>query len=135
MEKKWVRARIPEDAQEFLCIATFLPLRRWRDVVPFLRLSFQVEKQLQKSSGMVRYGLKTDVPRKHFWTLSVWEDRASVNAFVAAQPHAAAVKKFERWAGEGAAFVEWKASSSDPAWAAVFDKLKNPTFYYKASGR
>ena len=135
MEKKWTTARIPENSREFLCIATFLPVLRWRYVVPFLRLSVQIENQLRKSPGIVRYGLKTNVPQKHFWTLSVWDSRASVNAFVAAQPHATAVGQFERWAGEGAAFVEWEASSSDFAWAEVFDKLKNPTFYYQASGR
>ncbi len=135
MEKKWGSTRIPENAQEFLCIATFLPVRRWRFVIPFLRLSLQVEKQLQKSSGVVRYGLKTNLPRKHFWTLSVWDARASMNAFVGADPHTAAVKNFERWAGPGAAVVEWNTSSSGLAWATAFDKLKNPAFYYRPSGR
>lgn len=133
MEKKWASAGSWRDGQNFLCIATFLPLCRWRFVIPFLRFSLQVEKQLRQSSGLVRYGLKTHLPRLHFWTLSVWTDRAEVNTFVDSEPHATAVKRFEQWAGEGAAFVEWETSKQGCSWATALEKLKNPTFYYRKS--
>lgn len=132
MEKKWVKQGIEGD--KFLCIATFLPLRRWRDVVPFIRLSMKIESQIKQTPGLVRYGLKTNLPRKHFWTLSVWNDRMAVRDFVEAEPHQTAVRLFEQWAGPGAAFVEWESSQPAFTWADALERLKNPTFYYRPSG-
>ena len=120
----------PPGEGEFVSIALFLPVRRWRDVVAFLRLAGQVEQQLRKSEGLVRYGLKTDLPRKRFWTYSVWMGREGIGPFVAAQPHATAVKTFARWAGKGAAFVEWNNSDGTVDWEEAARRLKNPTFYY-----
>ncbi|MGH9401764.1 MAG: hypothetical protein ACRD2P_06625 [Terriglobia bacterium] len=132
MEKKWGRAGIA--GEKFLCVATFLPVRRWRYIAPFLWLSFRIETHLKQSPGLVRYGLKTDIPRKHFWTLSMWNDRMDVEGFVASEPHRTAVKHFEKWAGPGAAFVEWESSRSEPFWAEALERLKSPTFYYHPVG-
>lgn len=131
MEKHWVRPDSSESHKELLCIATFLPVRRWRSVIPFLRMSFKVEKQIRQSSGLVRYGLRTNLPRKQFWTLSVWADRKATMSFVSAEPHQTAVRNFERWAGAGAAFVEWTTGDAGFSWKTALEKLKNPTFYYK----
>ncbi|MGH9325090.1 MAG: hypothetical protein ACRD2B_00160 [Terriglobia bacterium] len=131
MEKNWVRSELPLEAQNFLYIATFLPVRRWRFVLPFIQLSMQIEKQVRQSPGLLRYGLKTNLPRKHFWTLSVWTHRAEVSSFVDSEPHATAVKQFERWAGAGAAFVEWESSTLENSWETALEKLKGPTFYYR----
>jgi hypothetical protein len=116
---------------DLICIATFLPVRRWMDIIAFLQMSFRVERQLKELQGVVRYGLRVDIPRKYFWTFSVWKDRASVNAFVAADPHATAVGKFQHWAGEGAAFVEWDSSDGKIDWNETLRRLQNPTFYYR----
>jgi hypothetical protein len=88
-----------------------------------------VEQQLRKSDGLIRYGLKTDLPHKRFWTHSVWKGRGNIGAFVAAQPHATAVKMFSQWAGKGAAFVKWDNADGKVDWDEA-DWLKNPTFYY-----
>ncbi len=116
---------------ELLCIATFLPVRRWVDIIAFLKMSYGVERQLRGSQGAVRYGLRVDIPRKHFWTISVWKDKASANAFVAVHPHATAVRKFQHWAGEGASFVEWNSSDGRVDWNEALKRLQSPTFYYR----
>ena len=120
----------PADAPEFTSIATYLPVRRWRHVISFFRMASRVEKQLQKTVGVVRYGLKTDFPRKRFWTYSVWNNRQAVGRFVAAEPHAAAVRKFAQWAGDGASFVEWTSNDGKVDWAEANRRLRAPTFYY-----
>ncbi len=52
-----------------MCIATFLPVRRWRYVIPFLWMTFRVANQVKKMQGLVRYALKVYLPRRHFWTI------------------------------------------------------------------
>jgi hypothetical protein len=119
------------DADEFTSVATYLPVRKWRHVIPFFRMSGRVEDQLRGTEGVVRYGLKTDFLHKRFWTYSVWKSRQAVGPFVAADPHATAVKKFAVWAGEGAAFVEWSNTDGKVDWEEAARRLKSPTFYYR----
>ena len=47
-------------SNEFVCIATYLPLRSWRHVVPFLSMSGRVQNQLKQTRGLARYAVKTD---------------------------------------------------------------------------
>ena len=120
---------------EFLCVATFLPVQRWRDVLPFLRMTSRVERQLAESEGLVRYGLRADPLRKRFWTFTVWQGRDAANAFVAAEPHATAVRRFRDWAGEGAAFVEWESAEGSIDWGEALRRLQHPTFSYHPPGQ
>jgi len=115
----------------FTSIATYLPVRRWRHVIPFFRMSGRVEEQLRRTEGVVRYGLKTDFLRKRFWTCSIWKDRKAVGPFVTGEPHATAVRKFAEWAGDGAAFVEWDSADGRVDWEEAAHRLKSPTFYYR----
>jgi hypothetical protein len=120
----------PPTGKEFLSLATFLPVRRWLDVIPFLRMSSRVSAHLMKSEA-IRFGVKTDLLHKRFWTLSVWSDRVAMRRFVAAEPHATAVKRFAKWAGQGAAFVEWTGGDGSINWDMAKEKMKEPSFYYK----
>ena len=115
----------------FISIATFLPVRTWGYVIPFLVMSFRVERQAKKTPGLVKYGLKADFPRRRFWTLTVWSNRESIRAFVASKPHKTAVERFSRWAGEGSAFAEWNSNEDSVNWPEAMERLKTPTFYYK----
>ena len=120
----------PSTGREFVSIATFLPVRRWVDVIPFLRMSSKVSGQLMKSD-VIRFGVKTDLLHRRFWTLSVWSDRAAMRLFVAVEPHATAVRKFAKWAGRGAAFAEWEDEDGSINWDVAKEKMNKPRFYYK----
>jgi hypothetical protein len=124
----------PLDGQKFTSIATYLPVKKWRYVIPFFRMSGKVEQQLRRTDGVVRYGLKTDFRHKRFWTYSVWKNRQAVGPFVTGEPHATAVKKFAEWAGEGAAFVQWENTYGKVDWEDASRRLRNPTFYYQKQG-
>lgn len=119
---------------EFVCIATFLPVRKWRHVIPFLMMSARVQKQLLHTRGLARYSVRANLLRKRFWTLTIWQKKVFVNGFVNAEPHSDAVRKFGGWAGEGAAFVEWTSINGSIDWKSAMRKLQNPTFYYKEPG-
>jgi len=119
--------------EEFFCAATFLPVRRWRHVPGFLMLSRRVTRQVREAPGMVMWAVRANFPKKHFWTLSVWKDRASANAFVKGEPHATAVRRFPGLAGQGAAFAEWRSTSPKVSWEEALERLKSPTFYYRGT--
>lgn len=112
-------------------VATFLPLKSWVHVIPFLRMSSKVIKQAKGSKGAVNYAVKADFAKRHFWTLSIWRDQDSLRRFVMEEPHATAVRNFGEWAGEGAAFVEWISSGDSIDWPEAMEHLKNLSFYYR----
>jgi hypothetical protein len=114
-------------AEVFHCVATYVPIRRWPDVVRAFRLSTAVEKQIRTSEGAVAYSLAVDLLKRRFWTCSVWTGEAAIAAFVRSEPHATAIARYEEWAAEGAAFVEWKSVERDPDWANAFDRLRGAT--------
>lgn len=120
-----------KEQQEFVCVATFLPLKSWRYLIPFAILSRKVLKQIKNNEGIANYAVKANLSKKKFWTLSIWNDHESLKRFVPEEPHATAIKKFTEWAGEGSAFVEWKSASKEINWSEAIIKLENPTFYYK----
>jgi len=87
-------------AATYLSIATFVSIARWRHVPNSFRLSNRVERQLKRSPGIVAYSLVVDLPRRRFWTYTVWSDPAAVPAFTQSEPHATAGERFRDWAGE-----------------------------------
>jgi hypothetical protein len=116
--------------KKYIHVATFLPLKCWRYMIPFQLMTSKVLKQAKQSHGIVDYAVKANFSKKHFWTLSIWKDRDSMRHFVMAEPHATTMKKFEEWAGDGSAFVEWTSSSISTDWEVAMRRLQNPSFYY-----
>ena len=116
--------------EKYIHVATFLPLKSWRYMIQFQLMTSKVLKQAKQSHGIVDYAVKADFAKRHFWTLSIWKDRNSMRQFVMAEPHATAMKKFEQWAGNGSAFVDWASPKSSIDWEEAIRRLQNPTFYY-----
>lgn len=111
---------------EFVSAATFIPVRRWLDVIRFLRASFGVQRQLKGTSGLVRYGLRTNFIRKQYWTFSVWADQVSLDAFLQAEPHAVAMRRMHRWVVPGdSAFVTWDSADDSINWEEGLDRLRS----------
>lgn len=117
-------------ADDFFCVATVLPIRRWQDLWPFLMLTRQIKKQLRTSSGFVRYRIKAAFFQKRFWTLSIWRSKAAANEFVRTGAHSVAVQQFQDWAAPGAAFVEWYSPKKGVKWREAFERLETPTYSY-----
>ena len=58
-----------------------------------------------------------------YWTRTAWRDRASMTAFMTAEPHLGTMGSIDEWCDE-AAFVEWEqATPQFPDWQAAFDRL------------
>jgi quinol monooxygenase YgiN len=120
-----------EKQTDYTCVATFLPLKNWKYMLSFQRLSSKVLKQIKEDEGAANYAVRANLLKKHFWTLSIWKDQNSLRRFIMTEPHATAVKKFTEWAGEGSAFVEWSSPENTIDWSEALRKLENPTYYYR----
>lgn len=121
----------PAESGTFTSVITYLPVKKWGDVLAFFRMSKKVEKQLKQTEGIVRYGLKADFIHKKFWTYSVWRSEDAIQPFIHAEPHATAIRKFADWSAEGAAFAQWNNNDGKINWKEGDRQLLTPTFYYQ----
>jgi hypothetical protein len=48
-------AESAEQGHPLVFVVTYLPLKSWMKIIPFIRLSGKVEKQLRSSQGLIRY--------------------------------------------------------------------------------
>jgi quinol monooxygenase YgiN len=74
-------------------MASRLPLKRRHSIPGFLRDALAIRRQLARADGMVGYALDAELARKTFWTFSVWEDQASLDAFASSDPHRAIIRR------------------------------------------
>lgn len=105
-----------EGRSSFVCAATYLPMRGWRQLLPFLAMSRRVRKQIEGSPGLVRCDVRVDLRRRRFWTLSVWRSQETMDTFVVTDAHALALSHFDDWTADGAAMTHWISDSNDLDW-------------------
>ncbi len=82
-----------EPTEEYLVMASHLPLRSYWKVPAFLRLTLAVQKQLAGAAGLVGYSLLAQPLNKSFFTLSAWRSQDQLDAFARALPHAAIMRE------------------------------------------
>ena len=124
----------PEAGAEMLCVASRLELQRWRYLLPFIRLSNRVSKQLDEAPGLLRWAVLAEPWSKRFYTFTAWRDRSSLAAFVSTEPHAEAVRMMRVWGSPQSAFSEWSSTELPGRLSEIKDRLRQPTFYYKGGG-
>jgi heme-degrading monooxygenase HmoA len=89
----WAPRRAVEPDRTYVAMASRLPLKRRRSIPGFLRDAVAIRRQLARADGMVGYALDAELARKTFWTFSVWEDQASLDAFASSDPHRAIIRR------------------------------------------
>jgi heme-degrading monooxygenase HmoA len=120
----WVAKTPPDADQEYVVMASRLPLARHRYIPGFLRATRSVRQQLAATDGLVGYALDARVLSKTFLTLSVWQSREALDAFSAANPHSARVGEI-RAHMRPTTFVFWtcKGSEVPVSWAEARRRL------------
>jgi heme-degrading monooxygenase HmoA len=107
----WNSLQPPEPEREYVVVLTFLPVR-WSRLPRFIGYVRRIQKQLDRADGLIGYSLLARPLRSRYWTLSVWQDEAAVQRFVAQSPHRDAMAelphdlsgfKTTRWTVVGAA--------------------------------
>ncbi|HTW86526.1 MAG TPA: antibiotic biosynthesis monooxygenase [Candidatus Binataceae bacterium] len=109
--------------REYLALLSFLPLRHVWSLPSFAMQSSRILAQLQHAPGLLGYSLLARPLRKHFWTLSVWENEAALHAFVGAGAHAVTMRSLAPYMG-ATRFIRWKIHGTriPPKWADAMDR-------------
>ena len=113
--------------QEYLAMATFLPLRSYRRIPRFLALTSSVVRQLEGTRGLIGYSLLAQPARKRFWTLSAWADRRALDAFVRQKPHLGVMGDLRPHMGP-TRFTAWTVlgSALPISWNEATERLMGP---------
>lgn len=70
-----------------LIMASRLEVRSFKDVPKFFLQSLSAWKQVRGARGALGASLIANPLRRTFWTLSAWESREQLYAYVKAEPH------------------------------------------------
>jgi heme-degrading monooxygenase HmoA len=105
-----------------LVVATRMKVNRPRDVPAFFRTALAVARQSKGSPGFRGGSLRVE-PTRTFWTLTAWEDAASMSAFRDTGAHREAMPALAAWADE-AYFVAWSQPDGRmPGWSDLRQRL------------
>jgi quinol monooxygenase YgiN len=96
----WAERQTVQPDREYQAMASRLPLKRHRSIPSFLWDTLAIRRQLAHAPGLVGYGLDARLGAKTFWTFSVWEDRASLEAFARSDPHRRIIQRLRPLMGE-----------------------------------
>ncbi len=109
----WKAYRSVKPEEEFLALLSYLPLARFRKLPQFFRHSRDIQTQLF---------------RRHFWTLSVWEDDQALMDFVRTTPHVQVMENLQGYMG-ATTFVRWtlKGASVPPDWKGALVRYRQET--------
>ncbi len=120
----WTAADAPADAtgDGALVMASRFQLRRFRDVLPFLRDAMKVRALVRGSDGALGVSLIARPLRREFATLSAWRDRESLDAMVRTEPHRSVMRRYHPVMAD-ADFVFYAPEQYPPSWAEAHREL------------
>ncbi len=113
----WKTLTPPDSNTEYVALLSFLPLKDYRTIPKFLWLTFQTQRQLHNSKGLIGYSLHAQPLHRRFWTLSVWADQQSLMNFVHEIPHGKIMQALQPHMDK-TQFVQWKLTGAEvpPDW-------------------
>jgi quinol monooxygenase YgiN len=111
MDSPWITFAPADAHREYHALLSYLPLNKYSAVPGFFRFSFQIQKQLRTTPGVVGYALRAKILSRNFWTISVWEDQKALTEFVAKIPHCEAIRAMTPHMG-ASKFTQWKVAGS-----------------------
>jgi hypothetical protein len=113
----WKSFRPADPDREYLMMFSYLPLKRWSALPPFLLHTARIARQLRTANGLLGYSLLARPMAREFFTLSVWENEGALNTFVRAAPHSDIMTKLIPHMGQ-TRFVKRRIKGSEipPGW-------------------
>ena len=122
----WKTSIDADPEREYLVMVSRLPLRSYRQIPRFLRLTMAVRRQLAASEGLVGYSLLAQPTKKTFWTLSAWVGDEHVAAFARTMPHVEVMRQLRPHMAP-ATFVTWTVPGAalPLSWADAMARLRS----------
>jgi hypothetical protein len=103
-------------------VVTRLRLREASDFDEFFAAAVAVAEQANASTGSLGERALADA-NNVYWTVTGWEDRPSMRAFVDSEPHLATEAHLDDWCDE-ATFADWEQQDPElPDWETCYDHL------------
>ncbi len=123
----WKMAERPVAGIRYLALVSYLPLKHFRALPKFFRFTFEIQRQLQSTPGLIGYSLDARPLARKFWTLSVWRDQQSLTNFVGALPHTQVMRDLARHMGKSQ-FGQWMVESHEIPldWTAAKARVSKP---------
>ena len=117
MDRPWKASGPVDTNSEYLALLSYLPLNGFRALLRFFWFTFEIQRQLRSSPGLIGYSLRALPLRRVFWTLSVWENEKALQDFVMHVPHSDAIRALLPHMGP-TKFTRWKllGSAIPPKW-------------------
>jgi hypothetical protein len=105
-----------------LIVVTRLRLRDADQLNDFFTAAVAVLDQSKASDGSLGADVLADA-NNAWWTVTAWQDRERMDAFVAANPHVETMHHLDTWCDQ-ATFVDWDQDSADlPDWQTSYQRL------------
>ena len=108
----WTTFIDADPEQEYLVMASRLPLQSFLYIPTFLRLTLAVRRQLARTEGLVGYALNAELTKKTFWTVSVWVDDEHLGRFARAMPHVDVIRQLRPHIAP-TTFTTWTARGNE----------------------
>ena len=108
----WKTLATPQPGVKYVALLSFLPLKSFVMIPKFLWFTFQTQRQLSRSPGLIGYSLLAEPFHRRFWTLSAWQDSASLMSFVEQIPHNKIMQSLAPHMGK-TRFVRWTVTATD----------------------
>jgi len=91
-------------------------------LIPFMRANEASVNELKVSKGLIK-GKELIDKKLTFWTITVWEDEASMKGFRGSSSHRSAMQYLPKWCNE-ASYHHWVQEDSEfPTWDTISEKL------------
>ena len=123
----WKKLTEPEPEREYVALFSMFPMRSVRFVPGFARRVGRVRGQLGSTRGVVGYSFNAPLPFRRLYTLSAWEDRAALDAFVHQGAHAEAYTAEPPHLSGPSTFIYWtvKGKELPLRWSDAFAREKD----------
>jgi hypothetical protein len=107
----WRQFGAPDPNGDYVALVSFLPLKSFSRLFPFVIYTVQVIQQLAKADGVAGYSLLAHPLSKQFWTLSAWKNEEALRVFVVKAPHVQIMASLRTHMAE-TKFVRWHVKGS-----------------------
>lgn len=116
------RSVLPWEAILAVIVVTRLRLRDPALLDEFFTAAVATLEQARGSVGSLGSDVLADAANT-WWTVTSWQDRDVMRAFVRAEPHRGTMPRLDRWCDE-ATFVDWEQDSPGlPGWQDCWQRI------------